>query len=129
MKVAKELDLPLKKSRGERMKTEQMDAGSSMATHLLQIVPPAVVFVSAVILNLAEMVGAIDTLDVVQKYGGAGLAGIFAYWLIRWLLNDKQKKEDKIEQMHKERLEVAEKQATLYQEMLRKIKDERTYKK
>lgn len=104
------------------MKTEQMDTGVNITSHLLQYVPPTVIFVSAVVLNLAETLGAIDPLSIVEKYGGAGFAGIIAYLLIRWLLNDKQKKDEKIEQMHNERIE-------LYKEMLREVKDERSKNK
>ena len=130
MKVAKELDLPLKNSkRGERMKTEQMDAGSSMATHLYTIVPPVFSAVTYIALSFAETVGAIDPINIWEKFGIGGIFGLAVYWFIRYLLNDKAKKDDKIEQMHQERLEIAEKQNKVLEGLLREMKDGNTTQK
>ena len=129
MESTKELDLPLKKSRGECMKTEQMDAGSSMATHLYTIVPPVFSAVTYIALSFAETVGAIDPISIWEKFGIGGLFGLAIYWFIRYLLNDKAKNEEKIEQMHQERLRIAENQNKVLEGLLREMKDGNTTQK
>jgi len=54
-----------------------------------------------------------------DKFGGAGLAGIIAYLVIRYLLKNKDKQDDQIQKMHEERLEAQARQHREYIELLR----------
>ena len=59
-------------------------------------------------IGFAESIGAINPISIIEKFGIGGVFTVAVYMFIRYLLADKVKKEDKIEQLHKEEIERIE---------------------
>ncbi len=93
---------------------------NDMAIHnILSIVPAVISATTYLVLSFAEGFGMIDALSAIDKFGGAGLAGIVAYFVIRYLLRNKEKQDAQIQKMHEERLEAQAKHQRELIEMLR----------
>lgn len=75
-----------------------------------QIAAPVVTaFATYLTLSFVPELGLGDALSFIDKLGGATLAGGLAFAIIKWLLKDRENQAKKLEEMHRERLEMQEK--------------------
>lgn len=73
-------------------------------------------------LGFAESAGIIESLNIIEKLGGAVGIGFVGFLIIRWLLKDRERIEKKLEQMHSERLAATERHQKELIDALKKTK-------
>lgn len=88
--------------------------------HISQVVPPMVASITYIALSFVAEMGVSEAISLFDKLGGAGLAALVAYLVIRWLLRERETQSKKLEEMHKERLEVQERHHEQILELLKK---------
>jgi hypothetical protein len=53
-------------------------------------------------LALAESLGAIEPITVIEKFGISGVVFLFALWVVKWLLNERNDLKKEIEKLRDE---------------------------
>lgn len=90
-----------------------MDANISGVKHvmhinLLSLGTAGASLLTGLLMTLAELEGLVQGFTLLEKAGIPTLVGIGSYVVIRWLLRERQKHEDRINKMHEERVAMIE---------------------